>query len=228
MMQDFFFKASIWIIPVLTAITFHEAAHGWAAWRLGDDTAKKLGRVTFNPIKHIDLFGTILLPAMLVLGSGGRMMFGYAKPVPVNFGRLRRPRQHMVLVAAAGPATNLLLAITWAILANIIPAMGADAGAWLAYNIYNGIWINCLLLVFNMVPLPPLDGGRVAVGLLPRPLAMRLARLERFGFFIILGALFALPLLGDQFGLDLNVFWWLVGGPAEYLMKQIFILTNLA
>ncbi len=227
-MQDFFFKASIWIIPVVTAITFHEAAHGWAAWRLGDDTAKQLGRVTLNPIKHIDLFGTILLPAMLVLGSGGRMMFGYAKPVPVNFGRLRRPRQHMVLVAAAGPATNLLLAITWAILANILPALGADAGAWLAYNIYNGIWINCLLLVFNMVPLPPLDGGRVAVGLLPRPLAMRLARLERFGFFIILGALFALPLLGDQFGLDLNVFWWLIGGPAEYLMEQIFILTNLS
>lgn len=227
-MQNILFNVSIWLIPVFSAITFHEAAHGWAAWRLGDDTAKKLGRVTFNPLKHIDPFGTILLPALLLLGSGGHMMFGYAKPVPVNFARLRQPRQHMVLVAAAGPATNLLLAIGWASLAYLLPTLSSDASAWLAYNIYNGIWINCLLLIFNMMPLPPLDGGRVAVGLLPGPLAMRLARLERFGFLIILGALFVLPLLGDQFGIDLNVFWWLVGTPAEYLMKLIFSLMGIA
>ncbi|NQV45443.1 MAG: site-2 protease family protein [Rhodospirillales bacterium] len=227
-MQDILFNVSIWLIPVFSAITFHEAAHGWAAWRLGDDTAKKLGRVSFNPLKHIDPFGTVLLPALLLLGSGGHMMFGYAKPVPVNFARLRQPRRHMVLVAAAGPVVNLLLAITWAGLAHILPALSSDASAWLAYNIYNGIWINCLLLIFNMMPLPPLDGGRVAVGLLPVPLAMRLARLERFGFLIILGALFALPLLGEQIGIDLNVFWWLVGAPAEYLMKLIFTLMGIA
>lgn len=228
MMQEFFFKVSIWIIPVLTAITFHEAAHGWAASRLGDDTAERLGRVTINPIRHVDLFGTVLLPAMLLLASGGRMMFGYAKPVPVNFSRLRNPRRHMVLVAAAGPAVNLLLAMGWAISGHMLPALPDTVAAWLAYNIYNGLWINCLLLVFNMIPLPPLDGGRVAVGLLPDPFALRLARLERFGFLIILGGVFVLPMLGDLFGLDLNVFWWFVGAPAEYLMKMIIALAGIA
>ncbi len=228
MMQDILFTASIWIIPVLTAITFHEAAHGWVASKFGDDTAKRLGRVTINPLKHIDPFGTVLLPALLLFGSGGRMMFGYAKPVPVDFSRLRRPRQHMVYVAAAGPATNLLIAIAWSLSAHLLPLLSEDVAAWLAYNIYNGVWINCLLMIFNMVPLPPLDGGRVAVGLLPMPLARKLARLERVGFVIILAALFLLPLIGNQFGIDLNVFWWFVGAPAEYLMETIFTLTGVA
>ena len=216
------FAASVWVMPVVIAITFHEAAHGWVAWRLGDPTAKILGRVTFNPLKHIDPFGTVILPALLLFGSGGRMMFGFAKPVPVDYGRLRQPRSGMVLVAVAGPASNLLLAVVAALAMHGLAAFDGDFREWVARNLVNAVYINCLLCVFNMIPLPPLDGGRVAVGLLPPVLGMRLARLERAGFVILIAALFLLPLLGDSFGMNLNIFWWLVGGPAEYLMKLIF------
>ena len=216
------FAASVWVMPVVIAITFHEAAHGWVAWRLGDPTAKILGRVTFNPLKHIDPFGTVILPALLLFGSGGRMMFGFAKPVPVDYGRLRQPRSGMVLVAVAGPASNLLLAVVAALAMHGLVALDGDFREWVARNLANAVYINCLLCVFNMIPLPPLDGGRVAVGLLPPVLGMRLARLERAGFVILIAALFLLPLLGDSFGMNLNIFWWLVGGPAEYLMKLIF------
>jgi len=216
------FSASVWVMPVVIAITFHEAAHGWVAWRLGDPTAKILGRVTFNPLKHIDPFGTVILPALLLFGSGGRMMFGFAKPVPVDYGRLRQPRSGMVLVAVAGPASNLLLAVVAALAMHGLVAFDGDFREWVARNLVNAVYINCLLCVFNMIPLPPLDGGRVAVGLLPPVLGMRLARLERAGFVILIAALFLLPLLGDSFGMNLNIFWWLVGGPAEYLMKLIF------
>ena len=216
------FAASVWVMPVVIAITFHEAAHGWVAWRLGDPTAKILGRVTFNPLKHIDPFGTVILPALLLFGSGGRMMFGFAKPVPVDYGRLRQPRSGMVLVAVAGPASNLLLAVVAALAMHGLVAFDGDFREWVARNLVNAVYINCLLCVFNMIPLPPLDGGRVAVGLLPPVLGMRLARLERAGFVILIATLFLLPLLGDSFGMNLNIFWWLVGGPAEYLMKLIF------
>ena len=216
------FAASVWVMPVVIAITFHEAAHGWVAWRLGDPTAKILGRVTFNPLKHIDPFGTVILPALLLFGSGGRMMFGFAKPVPVDYGRLRQPRSGMVLVAVAGPTSNLLLAVVAALAMHGLVALDGDFREWVARNLANAVYINCLLCVFNMIPLPPLDGGRVAVGVLPPVLGMRLARLERAGFVILIAALFLLPLLGDSFGMNLNIFWWLVGGPAEYLMKLIF------
>ena len=216
------FAASVWVMPVVIAITFHEAAHGWVAWRLGDPTAKILGRVTFNPLKHIDPFGTVILPALLLFGSGGRMMFGFAKPMPVDYGRLRQPRSGMVLVAVAGPASNLLLAVVAALAMHGLVAFDGDFREWVARNLVNAVYINCLLCVFNMIPLPPLDGGRVAVGLLPPVLGMRLARLERAGFVILIAALFLLPLLGDSFGMNLNIFGWLVGGPAEYLMKLIF------
>ncbi len=217
------YTASVWLLPILIAITLHEAAHGWVAWRLGDDTAHRLGRVTFNPLKHIDPFGTIILPALMLLGSGGRFMFGFAKPVPVNFNGLGNPRRDMVLVALAGPMSNLLIALVATALIHTTVFLDGDLREWVTINLINALRINLLLCVFNLFPLPPLDGGRVAVGLLPAPLALRFARLERYGFVILIGALFLLPFLGEQIGLDLNIFQWLVGIPTEYLM--LFILT---
>ena len=224
-MDDILFTVSVWTLPVLLAVTLHEAAHGWVAWRLGDDTAYRMGRVTFNPLRHIDLFGTVLLPSLLLFFSGGRVMFGFAKPVPVNFSRLGRPRRDMVLVAVAGPGTNLALAVVSAALLHAVPLLAGDARQWVAHNLFNSVWINLVLCVFNMLPLPPLDGGRVAVGLLPRRLAEPLARLERAGIFIILGVLFILPWIGGRLGLDLQVFSWLVGVPARFLAEIIFAVV---
>lgn len=219
---------SVWILPVLFAVTFHEASHGFVANLLGDDTARRLGRVTFNPLKHVDPFGTVILPALLLLGSGGRFMFGFAKPVPVNFARLNSPRRDMVLVAAAGPGANLILALLSGIALTSVTALPPTAVEWTAQNLVNSVWINLLLAVFNMLPVPPLDGGRVAVGLLPDALARPLARLERVGILIILGVVFLLPLIGDQIGADLNIFWWLVGVPAQALMNLLFAGLGLA
>jgi len=221
------YTVSVWAIPVLFAVTLHEAAHGWMAWRLGDDTAKRLGRVTFNPLRHIDPFGTVLLPIMLLLASSGSMMFGFAKPVPVNFRGLHRPRRDMVLVAIAGPAINLILAIAAAALMHTLGLFSGTAREWISLNLQAAVWINLLLGVFNMLPLPPLDGGRVAVGLLPWRLGIRLARLERAGIPIILGVVFILPWIGDKIGLDLNVFWWLVGIPTSLLELGVYRLVGI-
>jgi Zn-dependent protease len=221
------FKASTWILPALIAITFHEAAHGFVALRFGDDTALRAGRVTFNPVRHIDPFGTIILPALLLV-MRAPFLFGYAKPVPVNFGRLRNPRRDMVWVAAAGPGINLALAFVSALLLHITPLLPDVAAAWAVQNLVNSVGLNVILAVFNMLPLPPLDGGRVAVGLLPDALAYPLARLERWGMFIIIGGLFILPLLGGQMGLDLNIFSWLLSGPVDYLISLIAVLAGLS
>lgn len=224
---DLAYTLSVWVLPVLIAVTLHEAAHGWVAWRLGDDTAYRQGRVSFNPLKHIDPFGTVLMPALLLFVSGGRMMFGFAKPVPVNFAALRNPRRDMVLVALAGPGSNILLAFMAAILVHGLVFLSGDLYQWAAHNLFNAVRINLLLAVFNMLPIPPLDGGRVAVGLLPPAWGQKLARLERSGILIILGGVFILPWIGEKIGMDLNVFWWLVGAPTEYLMKAVFMLTGL-
>ena len=179
---------SIWALPVLFAIVLHEVAHGWVADKLGDDTARWMGRLTLNPIKHIDPVGTILIPvALLVVGSP--FLFGYAKPVPVNFRKLRRPKQDMIWVALAGPATNLLLAVFSSLLLMLAVNLPPSA-SWLAQPLalmcQASIIINVVLCIFNLLPLPPLDGGRVAVGLLPGPMAYQLSRLEPFGFLIVI------------------------------------------
>ncbi len=224
-MSSTLYTFSVWVLPVLIAITFHEAAHGFVAWRLGDDTAKQLGRVTFNPLRHVDMFGTIVVPALLLLARAP-FLFGWAKPVPVDFMRLNNPRRDMVLVAAAGPGVNLLLAWASAVAMHAIFLLPPPAAEWLFENLRNSMIINVVLAVFNMLPLPPLDGGRVAVGLLPRALALPLARLERVGLFIIIGALFILPWLGSKLGVDLNIFPWLVGAPVDFLFDVIATLAG--
>ena len=214
------YTASTWVLPVVFAVTFHEAAHGFIAHRFGDDTAWRAGRVTFNPFKHIDQVGTIILPALLIL-MRSPFLFGYAKPVPVNFGRLNHPRRDMVWVALAGPGTNILLAIVSSLLFYGVDLMPPSPAEWLAANLVHSIQINAVLCVFNMLPLPPLDGGRVAVGLLPDALAFPLARVERYGMLILLLFLFVLPYVGEQIGHNLNILGWLIGAPTEALIRFI-------
>jgi Zn-dependent protease len=223
--MDMLYTISIWLLPVLIAITFHEAAHGYVARFLGDDTASKLGRVSLNPFRHIDPFGTILLPGLLLLARSP-FLFGYAKPVPVNFRALRSPRIGMALVAAAGPAINIGLAIVAALSFHLIVFLPVIAAQWAALNLKNALIINVVLAVFNLFPLPPLDGGRIAVGLLPNIFAKQLARLEHYGMMILIGLLIVVPLVGSQFGIDLGFVSHFISSATNAVIKVILLLTG--
>ena len=194
---------AIYALPVLFAITVHEAAHGYAARYFGDPTAHMLGRISLNPMRHIDPVGTILMPLLLYFATSGAFLFGYAKPVPVNFGRLRNPKRDMVWVALAGPGANLAMAIGWTVLAYVLVALGTEERFFLEMA-QAGMLVNLVMFAFNLFPLPPLDGGRILVGLLPMRQAVAVSRVEPYGFFIVLalvvsgvvGGLWLRPLMG--------------------------------
>jgi len=197
-------KIIVWALPVIFAITAHEVAHGWVALKLGDRTAQMMGRLTLNPLKHIDPVGTILVPGVLLVLGG--FIFGWAKPVPVTFQNLRHPKSDMVWVALAGPMANLVMAVIWALVAKLgltLLQSGVEIGAPMVYMGIAGVLINTMLMMLNLLPLPPLDGGRILVGLLPGPLSWRVSQIEPYGFFILVGLLY--------FGIISMVLWPLMG-----------------
>lgn len=222
--MDLINTISVWLLPLLFAITFHEAAHAYVARFLGDPTASQLGRVSLNPLRHVDPFGTVLLPGLLLLARSP-FLFGYAKPVPVNFRALRHPRMGMVLVAAAGPAMNIALAIVAALGFHFVGYLPPTAAQWTALNLKNAVVINAILAVFNLFPLPPLDGGRIAVGLLPTALGRGLARLEPYGMAILIGLIIVLPLLGAQLGVDLAFVSQAITAATDAVIRVIMQIT---
>ena len=189
---------AVYALPVLFAITLHEAAHGYAALRLGDNTAAVLGRITLNPIKHIDPVGTIAMPLLLYFATNGAFLFGYAKPVPIRFGQLHNPKRDMVWVALAGPAANFVQAVMWVVAMYMLAASGVEERFFFEMC-RAGLLVNLVMFAFNLFPLPPLDGGRILVGLLPMPAALVVQRVEPWGFFIVMG-LVVMGVVSD---------WWL-------------------
>ncbi len=214
-------------IPAILAITLHEAAHGYVALLFGDPTAKERGRLSLNPIRHVDPFGTIILPGLLMLAKVPFLM-GWAKPVPVDFSRLKHPRRDMVWVAAAGPGLNLALAVISATLFHGLGALPEGLQLFGQALLTNSLLFNVMLAVFNMIPLPPLDGGRVAVGLLPLRAAHALARLEKYGILALIVLLVALPSLGSLIGRDLNIFAWIILPIVDRVVALIAALVGLA
>ena len=214
---EFIISASTWVVPVLFAVTLHEAAHGFAAKLFGDDTAQRLGRLSLNPIRHIDPVGTVLIPALLLI-TAAPFLFGYAKPVPVAFHRLHPQRLGVIGVAVAGPLTNVLLAIVSILLLVWLPSFSPAVNDWLGTMLNQSIWLNCILAVFNMLPIPPLDGGRVLTAISPLPVALVLARMEKTGMIILIGLVFLLPYVTSKLGIYLPIFQWLVIGPANALV----------
>jgi Zn-dependent protease len=210
---------AIYAIPVLFAITLHEAAHGYAARHFGDRTAELMGRITINPIKHIDPVGTIAMPLILYFATAGAFLFGYAKPVPVNFGRLRNPKRDMIWVALAGPGANFFQAIAWTVLLYGLVALGVQEQCFLQMC-RAGVLVNLVMFAFNLFPLPPLDGGRILVGLLPMRQAELVSRIEPWGFFIVM----ALVISGVVGNLWLRPLMMLTSGVIEVLLTPLRML----
>jgi Zn-dependent protease len=208
----------------ILAITFHEAAHGYVAWKLGDPTAYQQGRVSFNPFRHIDPFGTVVLPLILFIASG--WILGWAKPVPVNPSRLKSPRRDMVFVAAAGPGINLALAVVSAAILSALGGANAEP-EFLRKLLSFSIYFNVLIGVFNLIPIPPLDGGRIAVGVLPGSLAFPLARLEPYGMWIVIGILLIVPLVTYQLGSEINLFTALIQPVVNAIIGAIASLVGI-
>ncbi|AEO48294.1 peptidase M50 [Rhodospirillum rubrum F11] len=215
-----------WLPGLILAITLHEAAHGYVASALGDQTARLLGRVTLNPIRHVDPFGTLVLPGLLFL-VGAPFLFGWAKPVPVDYRNLRHPKRDMAWVALAGPGMNIFLAVVSAAAlhgALLLPDPAAD---WLITTLQKSVLINCVLAVFNMIPVPPLDGGRVLVGILPMRAAVVVARMERVGMLALIGVIFLLPLALSQFGVDFDPFSRIIGPVVRALLGAVYTTAGI-
>ena len=218
--MDWLIDASAWVIPVLLAITLHEAAHGWMANKFGDDTAKQLGRITANPFKHIDKYGTIIVPGLLLLAKSP-FLFGYAKPVPVNFSRLTPFRKGMFWVAVAGVMVNFVLALITGLLLHIDMWVTPEEAPWLFQNFYRSLQINCVLIVFNLIPILPLDGGRAVYALLPAGLQRPYGKLERFGIWLVV-LIFLVPM---AFGIT-DIAEIAIAKPAFWLIEQVLWLTG--
>jgi Zn-dependent protease len=230
-MSDFIVSIAIGVVATVLAITLHEAAHGYAAWALGDDTAKKMGRLSLNPLRHVDRVGTIILPGILLVGqllTIGRVafMFGWAKPVPVSAWRFRDPRRGMMVVAAAGPAMNFFLAWIGALGGFLLPHLPASSMVPFATFIQDFILANIVLGLFNLLPIPPLDGGRIVVGLLPLALAERWARLERAGIAIVMLLIFVVPAASREFGWEFDPVHTLLDRVVPWTMRLVFNLAG--